>query len=180
MLDYGQFVGAGCRWAGRPGPASIIPRSISTTFTTIRPWASIGPTSLAEVDPELLRTYERLGIPLKEQGIPSGVRRQDDKSSLDGEDGVYSAGNVAVDAIFDLVSVVTTFKHELAKAGVIFCSISRHSSEHPDLVRKYLGSVVPQAIPTPPSIRRCSPTAPSSTCRRTPAARWSSRPFPHQ
>ena len=108
------------------------------------PKGSAGPTSLAEVDPELLRTYERLGIPLKEQEILSGVRRQDDKSSLDGEDGVYSAGNVAVDAIFDSVSVVTTFKHELAKAGVIFCSISEALREHPDLVRKYLGSVVPQ------------------------------------
>jgi Fe-S cluster assembly protein SufB len=108
------------------------------------PKGSTGPTSLAEVDPELLRTYERLGIPLKEQEILSGVRRQDDKSSLDGEDGVYSAGNVAVDAIFDSVSVVTTFKHELAKAGVIFCSISEALREHPDLVRKYLGSVVPQ------------------------------------
>ena len=95
------------------------PRSISTTFTTIRPpRASADPTSLVEVDPELLQTYERLGIPLKEQEILSGVRRRDDKSSLDGEDGVYSAGNVAVDAIFDSVSVVTTFKHELAKAGV--------------------------------------------------------------
>ncbi len=103
-----------------------------------------GPKSLAEVDPELLRTYERLGIPLKEQEILSGVRRQDDKSSLDGEDGVYSAGNVAVDAVFDSVSVVTTFKNELAKAGVIFCSISEALREHPDLVRKYLGSVVPQ------------------------------------
>ena len=58
-------------------------------------------------------------------------------------DGVYSAGNVAVDAIFGLGVVVTTFKHELAKAGVIFCSISEALREHPDVVRKYLGSVVP-------------------------------------
>jgi len=108
------------------------------------PKGTSGPKSLADVDPELLRTYERLGIPLKEQEILSGVRRQDDKSTLDGEAGVYSAGNVAVDAVFDSVSVVTTFKNELAKAGVIFCSISEALREHPDLARKYLGSVVPQ------------------------------------
>src|SRR5690606_23357454 len=78
--------------------------------------------------PELLRTYERLGIPLKEQEILAGVQ---------------GATPVAVDAVFDSVSVVTTFKEELRKAGVIFCSISEAIREHPDLVRKYLGSVVP-------------------------------------
>ena len=108
------------------------------------PKGTSGPTSLADVDPELLRTYERLGIPLKEQELLSGVRRQDDKSTLDGEVGVYGSGNVAVDAVFDSVSVVTTFKNELAKAGVIFCAISEAVREHPELVRKYLGSVVPQ------------------------------------
>ena len=82
------------------------------------------PKSLADIDPELLRTYEKLGIPLKERGILAGV---------------------AVDAVFDSVSVVTTFKAELAKAGVIFCSISEALREHPELVRKYLGSVVPQS-----------------------------------
>jgi len=87
-----------------------------------------GPKSLDEVDPELLRTYERLGIPLKEQEILAGVQ---------------GATPVAVDAVFDSVSVVTTFKEELRKAGVIFCSISEAIREHPDLVRKYLGSVVP-------------------------------------
>jgi Fe-S cluster assembly protein SufB len=86
-----------------------------------------GLTSLDEVDPEILATYERLGIPLKEQAILAGV----------------NGSRVAVDAVFDSVSVVTTFKAELAKAGVIFCSISEALREHPELVRKYLGSVVP-------------------------------------
>ena len=88
-----------------------------------------GPKSLDEVDPELLRTYEKLGIPLKEQEVLAGVE----------------GAKVAVDAVFDSVSVVTTFKEELAKAGVIFCPISEAVREHPDLVQKYLGSVVPQA-----------------------------------
>jgi Fe-S cluster assembly protein SufB len=86
-----------------------------------------GPKSLDEVDPELLRTYERLGIPLKEQEILAGVQ----------------GSRVAVDAVFDSVSVVTTFKEELKKAGVIFCPISEAVHEHPELVQKYLGSVVP-------------------------------------
>jgi Fe-S cluster assembly protein SufB len=86
-----------------------------------------GLKSLAEADPELLKTYEKLGIPLFEQEILAGVERP----------------KVAVDAVFDSVSVVTTFKDELAKAGVIFCSISEAIREHPDLVQKYLASVVP-------------------------------------
>ncbi|MEI2387540.1 Fe-S cluster assembly protein SufB [Breoghania sp. JC706] len=90
--------------------------------------AGDGPKSLDEVDPELLATYEKLGIPLREQEILAGVEPKN---------------RVAVDAVFDSVSVVTTFKKELAKAGVIFCSISEAMREHPDLVRKYLGSVVP-------------------------------------
>jgi Fe-S cluster assembly protein SufB len=81
------------------------------------------PKSLAEVDPELLRTYERLGIPVREQEVLAGV---------------------AVDYVFDSVSVATTFKQKLAELGVIFCSISEALQEHPDLVRRYLGSVVPQ------------------------------------
>ncbi|WP_309085421.1 Fe-S cluster assembly protein SufB [Chelativorans sp.] len=106
-----------------------------------------GPKSLDEVDPELLRTYEKLGIPLKEQEILAGVRKPGD-GKADGDeanDNVYASGRVAVDAVFDSVSVVTTFKKELAKAGVIFCSISEAIREHPELVRKYLGSVVPQS-----------------------------------
>src|SRR6476661_1107006 len=98
------------------------------------PKSTDGPKSLADVDPELLKTYERLGIPLKEQAVLAGVQ------------GAQITGpRVAVDAVFDSVSVVTTFKEELAKAGVIFCSISEAVREHPELVRKYLGSVVPQS-----------------------------------
>jgi len=103
-----------------------------------------GPKSLDEVDPELLRTYEKLGIPLKEQEILAGVRKADEPSQL-GEDTGYQTSNVAIDAVFDSVSVVTTFKKELAKAGVIFCSISEAMRDHPDLVQKYLGTVVPKS-----------------------------------
>ncbi|WP_075996260.1 Fe-S cluster assembly protein SufB [Salaquimonas pukyongi] len=104
-----------------------------------------GPKSLDEVDPELLATYEKLGIPLKEQEILAGVRKPGEASPLDedGGDNVYKSGRVAVDAVFDSVSVVTTFKEELAKAGVIFCSISEAIRNHPELVQKYLASVVP-------------------------------------
>ena len=108
------------------------------------PKSTEGPKSLDEVDPELLATYAKLGIPLKEQEILAGVRKQGEPSELDLEaGGEYGSGNVAIDAVFDSVSVVTTFKEELAKAGVIFCSISEAIKEHPELVKKYLGSVVP-------------------------------------
>jgi Fe-S cluster assembly protein SufB len=93
------------------------------------------PKSLDEVDPKLLATYERLGIPLKEQMVLAGV---DNAGSGD-------VRKVAVDAVFDSVSVGTTFKEELKKAGVIFMPISEAIREYPDLVRKYLGSVVPQS-----------------------------------
>ena len=83
-----------------------------------------GPKSLDEVDPKLLETYEKLGIPLHEQKMLVGV---------------------AVDAVFDSVSVATTFKSKLAEAGVIFCSFSEAVQEHPELVQQYLGSVVPTA-----------------------------------
>ena len=88
--------------------------------------------SLDEVDPEILRTYEKLGIPLREQEILAGVERGDGTRS-----------RVAVDAVFDSVSVATTFKEELKKAGVIFMPISEAIREHPELVKKYLRSVVP-------------------------------------
>jgi Fe-S cluster assembly protein SufB len=101
-----------------------------------------GPRSLDEVDPELLRVYEKLGIPLREQEILAGVQKPTGEDE-DAGDNVYKSGRVAVDAVFDSVSVVTTFKEELARAGVIFCSISEAIREHPDLVRQYLGSVVP-------------------------------------
>ncbi len=81
-----------------------------------------GPASLEDIDPEILRTYEKLGIPLEEQKMLAGV---------------------AVDAVFDSVSVATTFRERLADAGVIFCPMSEAVREHPELVRKYLGSVVP-------------------------------------
>jgi Fe-S cluster assembly protein SufB len=94
---------------------------------------AVRPKSIDEVDPALLATYAKLGIPLKEQMILAGV-----------EEGAPAEGRkVAVDAVFDSVSVGTTFKAELAKAGVIFCAISEAIREHPELVRKYLGTVVP-------------------------------------
>src|SRR6185437_5546730 len=81
-----------------------------------------GPKSIDEVDPELLRTYEKLGIPLHERELLAGV---------------------AVDAVFDSVSVATTFKEKLSELGIIFCSFSEAVQHHPELVKKYLGSVVP-------------------------------------
>jgi Fe-S cluster assembly protein SufB len=88
--------------------------------------------SLDEVDPEILKTYAKLGIPLREQEMLAGVER---------EDGTRS--RVAVDAVFDSVSVATTFQEELAKAGVLFMPISEALQNHPELVKKYLGTVVP-------------------------------------
>src|SRR5436190_4834920 len=108
------------------------------------PKSMANPKSLDEIDPKLLETYAKLGIPLKEQEILAGVRKQGEKSTLDDDGNEIIAGRVAIDAVFDSVSVVTTFKDELAKAGVIFCSISEAIREHPELVKKYLGSVVPQ------------------------------------
>jgi Fe-S cluster assembly protein SufB len=87
------------------------------------PKANSGPKSLDEVDPELLKMYEKLGVPLAERAALAGI---------------------AVDAVFDSVSVATTFKETLAELGIIFCSFGEAVREHPDLVRKYLGSVVPQ------------------------------------
>ncbi len=86
------------------------------------------PESLDDVDPKLLETYEKLGIPLHERAVLAGVK----------------GANVAVDAVFDSVSVTTTFKEKLAEAGVIFCSFSEAVENHPELVKKYLGTVVPQ------------------------------------
>ncbi len=91
------------------------------------PKSTSGPTSIDDVDPEILKIYEKLGIPLREQEILAGVK----------------VSKIAVDAVFDSVSVVTTFKEELKKAGVIFMSISEALQEHPELVRQYLGTVVP-------------------------------------
>ena len=91
------------------------------------PKLNAAPKTLDEVDPAILDAYKKLGIPLREQEILAGV----------------TTSKVAVDAVCDSVSVVTTFKEELKKAGVIFCSISEAIKEHPELVRKYLGTVVP-------------------------------------
>jgi len=98
-----------------------------------------GPKSLDEVDPELLKTYAKLGIPLKEQAILAGVEGAGDSPSEGGR------LPVAVDAVFDSVSVATTFKARLEKEGIIFCAISEAVQKHPELVKQYLGSVVPQA-----------------------------------
>jgi len=92
------------------------------------PKQKAGPMSLDEVDPDILETYKKLGIPLREQEVLAGVQ---------------GAPKYAVDAVFDSVSVVTTFKKELAAVGVIFCSMSEAIRDHGELVRQYLGSVVP-------------------------------------
>ena len=96
------------------------------------PKKKAGPRSLDEVDPELLKMYEKLGIPLKERAILAGV----DPDTVENT-------QIAVDAVFDSVSVATTFQATLQKAGVIFCPISEAVRNHPDLVKQYLGTVVP-------------------------------------
>ncbi len=110
------------RWA----KVSFPPIDYQDAYYYAAPKKKEGPSSLDEVDPDLLDTYEKLGIPLREQEVLAGVK------------------NVAVDAVFDSVSVATTFKKELNKAGVIFCPISEAIRDYPELVQKYLGSVVPQ------------------------------------
>jgi len=107
-------------WAAVKHP----PIDFQDAYYYAAPKQKAAPKSLDEVDPELLRTYEKLGIPLKEQEMLAGV---------------------AVDAVFDSVSVATTFKAKLEEKGVIFCPISEAVQNHPELVRKYLGSVVPYA-----------------------------------
>src|SRR6185312_6692577 len=98
------------------------------------PKKKAGPKSLDEIDPEILKTYDKLGIPLREREALLGIERPEESNGY---------GRVAVDAVFDSVSVATTFKEELAKAGVLFMPISEALQKHPDLVRKYLGTVVP-------------------------------------
>ncbi len=105
-----------------------------------------GPRSLDEVDPEILRTYERLGVPLHERARLAGVietveavaRPDAEQRPAQGE-----RSNVAVDAVFDSVSVATTFQRELAAKGILFCSFSDAVQRHPELIQRYLGSVVP-------------------------------------
>jgi len=121
------------RWAAVKFP----PIDYQDAYYFAAPKQKAKPKSLDEVDPELLRTYEKLGIPLKEQAILAGVEGA-------GEVPADSRVPVAVDAVFDSVSVATTFKERLAKEGIIFCSISEAVQNHPELVRQYLGTVVPQ------------------------------------
>ena len=104
---------------------NIPPIDYQDAYYYAAPKTSDGPASLDEVDPELLKTYEKLGIPISEQKLLAGV--------------------VAVDAVFDSVSVATTFRGEQAKAGVIFCPISEAIREYPELIKRYMGSVVPVA-----------------------------------
>lgn len=142
------------RWKTMEGPSWARLDYPEIDFQDIHYYAApksmSGPKSLDEVDPEILRTYEKLGIPLKEQEILAGVRRADEPSQFESDEdsgvppseGSYGR-RVAVDAVFDSVSVATTFKKELQKAGVIFMPISEAIREYPDLVRQYLGTVVP-------------------------------------
>src|ERR1700750_74499 len=104
-------------------------------YSAPKPKKQIG--SLDEIDPEILKTYEKLGIPLREVAVLEGV------VAPEGEEASPPRSRIAVDAVFDSVSVATTFKEELKKAGVVFMPISEAIREHPELVRKYLGSVVP-------------------------------------
>jgi Fe-S cluster assembly protein SufB len=131
MLDWrtGRPTPAGWSWWSPTwAKVSYEPAKYEELYYWAAPKEKIGPASLDEVDPELLRTYEKLGIPLREQEFLAGVQ---------------GSAKYAVDAVFDSVSVVTTFKAELAKSGVIFMPISEALREHPELVRKYLGTVVP-------------------------------------
>ena len=120
--------------------------------------------SLDEVDPEILRVYEKLGIPIEEQKVLAGVE---------------GARKVAVDAVFDSVSVATTFREELKAAGVIFLSISEAIREYPELVQQISRhrSSRSATIISPASTARSSPTAPSCWCPRACAARWSCRTY---
>src|SRR6476659_9849792 len=115
------------RWARVEYPAI----NYQDIYYYAAPKAFKAPKSLDEVDPEILKTYEKLGIPLREQELLAGVVPTEGTS------------RVAVDAVFDSVSVATTFKAELKKAGVVFMPISEAIRQHPDLVKKYLGTVVP-------------------------------------
>ncbi|WP_372623894.1 Fe-S cluster assembly protein SufB [Falsiroseomonas sp.] len=122
------------RWAAVTYP----PIDYQDSYYYAAPVQKAKPKSLDEVDPELLRTYAKLGIPLKEQAILAGVEGAGDSPSDSGR------MPIAVDAVFDSVSVATSYKERLGKEGIIFCSISEAVQDHPELVKQYLGSVVPQ------------------------------------
>jgi Fe-S cluster assembly protein SufB len=123
------------RWAR----VSYGPIDYQNIYYYAAPKKKDGPKSLDEIDPEILKTYEKLGIPLREVAVLEGVARPEGEEA----EGGNGYGRVAVDAVFDSVSVATTFKEELAKAGVLFMPISEALQKHPDLVKKYIGSVVP-------------------------------------
>jgi Fe-S cluster assembly protein SufB len=161
MLEWRLKASApGWRWRSRLGQARPAEDRLPGRLLLRRAEEEGEAGSLDEVDPEILRVYEKLGIPIEEQKVLAGVE---------------GARKVAVDAVFDSVSVATTFREELKKAGVIFLSISEAIREYPELVKKYLGSVVPQRDNfSPASTARSSPTAPSSTFPKACAARWSS------
>src|ERR1700754_3180149 len=131
MLDW--RLKAYRRWLEMPNPEwaklNIPPIAYQDAYYYAAPTVKPTLASLDELDPEIRRTYEKLGIPIEEQKVLAGVE---------------GARKVAVDAVFDSVSVATTFRDELRKAGVIFLSISEAIREHPELVKKYLGAVVPQ------------------------------------
>ena len=110
-------------WKSPTGQTWTTPSQIFKPFRTIQHQKAPKYNSLDEVDPELLDTFKKLGIPVEEQKRLSGV---------------------AVDIVMDSVSVATTFKETLAEKGIIFCSISEAIKEYPDLVRKYIGTVVPR------------------------------------
>ncbi|HEV7266606.1 MAG TPA: Fe-S cluster assembly protein SufB [Falsiroseomonas sp.] len=122
------------RWAAVTYP----PIDYQDSYYYAAPVQKVKPKSLDEVDPELLRTYAKLGIPLKEQAILAGVEGAGDSPSDSGR------MPIAVDAVFDSVSVATSYRERLGKEGIIFCSISEAVHDHPELVKQYLGSVVPQ------------------------------------
>jgi Fe-S cluster assembly protein SufB len=129
MLDW--RLGAYRRWLTMEEPTWARVSYPKIDFQDIHYYAApkgiTGPKSLDEVDPALLEMYEKLGVPLKERELLAGVEQP----------------RVAVDAVIDSVSVATTFQDELKALGIIFCSISEAIREHPELVQKYLGSVVP-------------------------------------
>ena len=130
MLDW--RLKAYRQWLTMPMPdwakLNVAPIDYQEAYYWAAPKTKDGPKSLDEVDPEILRIYEKLGIPLAEQAVLAGVE---------------GARKIAVDAVFDSVSVATTFRKELEAAGVIFRSISEAIREYPDLVRQWLGKVVP-------------------------------------
>jgi Fe-S cluster assembly protein SufB len=149
LLDW--RLQAFAQWSDMPQPQWAHVRFEPVDFQSISYYSSPksqadGPQSLDDVDPELLRTYEKLGIPLHEREALAGVVKPTAGLAEDPQDGmpVYRSENVAVDAVFDSVSIATTFRSKLAEAGVIFCPISEAVQSHPELVQKYLGSVVPQ------------------------------------